>query len=54
MKINQAIQLLEHHQQWRKGEHDVQTDPVELTAAIDAVIKHHNKPACKKNCKCKK
>ena len=53
--MNEAIELLKKHQDWKKGESDVPTDPAELTAAIDVVIRNYEQPTCKcKTCKCKK
>lgn len=43
MKLNEAYEILEIHQKWRKGEEGVkQTRPALLTIAIDLILKAHN------------
>jgi hypothetical protein len=42
MNLQEAIAVLETHNQWRRGEHDRETDPTLLGQAIDAVVTHRH------------
>jgi hypothetical protein len=44
MKIEQAVQILEEHQKWRKGIiDDTSYSSKELSEAIDIIIKYYKK-----------
>lgn len=40
MTITEAVEILEHHNSWRKGLVLTPTDPKEVTIALDIVIKN--------------
>jgi hypothetical protein len=41
MTIIEAIQVLKHHNKWRKGADIEMTDPKILSEAIDEIIRHY-------------
>jgi hypothetical protein len=41
MKLKQAIEILETHNKWRRGDDNVpMTNPKDIGIAIDIVVKH--------------
>lgn len=38
MTIKKALKVLQKHQQWRKGSHQIATDPFELSQALEVAI----------------
>lgn len=52
MEINEAIEVLRKHNEWRRYDGEIDkspemTDPVTLGKAIDTVVKHFRKPTKK-------
>jgi hypothetical protein len=41
MTIKEAISILEKHQEWRLGADTLQTEPKNLTQAIETIIKFY-------------
>lgn len=39
MQFNDALKVLQNHQQWRLGKSDKNTEPQVLTEAIDVILK---------------
>jgi len=43
MDIGKAIDLLEHHNKWRKGADIPMIDPSVLSEVIDTIVKHYKR-----------
>ena len=40
MKLQEAIEILEYHQEWRLGKNDEMLDPKVISEAIETILNH--------------